>query len=393
MNQQTFISVLTSLHSRLTRLETHTTTLNTLKGKLSYSPDHMQLIGNGDDGLVFKVISNEGESIAIKTIRKLNGSVSTDEIARDQAYREFKALKLIATHPNFLTLYSNELDDCTIHPSNGPPYDSWAIKMSYEPNLWNIVDISRFFGLQNSTIDLVSHSSLVKYMNYQMVVVLLYLEKIKIRHRDLESVNVKVQMPAMRLVVFDFARADLPDSSGLERTPCPNDIISEAYDKMMKGKGTDMQDASLEHYKEVRQAYKVPMTTSSLSMSITKENENTDFTTMEILASGQNRIWSNDVRELLNAHSLDVVKQYQRQLDLFISYIWTFPEGKQSTLQNILDPSKYQAFLNTAIKEVELSSSAISEGFSNDYVTIIRHKKNAYTVINFDSASVSLQLR
>ncbi len=175
MDHHTY-SILYSLHSRLTRLETHNKKLNTLTVKLSYTPDHMQLIGNGDDGLVFKVISSERGStpIAIKTIRKRNESTFLDDIAKDQAYREFKALKLIGTHPNFLKLYSSELDDYIVHPSNDdPPYDAWAIRMSYEPNLWNIVDISRFFGLQIATIDLVSHSCLVKYINYQLVDVLL----------------------------------------------------------------------------------------------------------------------------------------------------------------------------------------------------------------------------
>jgi hypothetical protein len=317
MDHHTY-SILYSLHSRLTRLETHTKKLNTLTVKLSYTPDHLQLIGNEDDGLVFKVISSKGGStpIAIKTIRK--------EIA---------------------------------------------------------------------TIDLVSHSCLVKYINYQMVDVLLYLEKLNIRHRDLESVNVKVQMPAMRLVVFDFARADLPDVDGLEPTQCPNKIIAEAYDKMMKGKGTDLQRASLEHYKGVRHAYKVPMTTSSLYTPITKENEYTDFTMMEILASSQNRLWKSDVQKLLHAHSLDVVEQYQHLLNLFHSNIWSFPERKQSTLQNVLDPNKYHIALNIAIKKVGLWSSSIWQGNSKDYDTFIRREKGTYNVINVSlSESLSLML-
>ena len=390
MNQPTLMSILNSLDSHLTRFETHTKTFHALKMKLSYPPDHMHIIGNGDDGLVFKVFNSEREDtpIAIKTIRKLNGHPSLNEIARDQAYREFKALKLIKNHPNFLKLYSNELDDCCVY--DNPPYDAWAIRMSYEPNLWNIVEISRFFGLQALTIDLLSHSSLVKYINYQMFDVLLHLERLNIRHRDLESVNVKVQMPAMRLVVFDFARADLPNENGLEPTQCPNDIIAEAYDEMTKSKGTDMQRASLEHYKEVRAAYKVPMTTSSLSILITKENEYTDFTMMEILATRQNRIWINDVRDLLNSHSLGFLHQYQCLLDLFLSNIWRFSDKKQSTLQTVLDPQIYHTFLSTAIKNVEHWLSTITHSvYSKDYATLIRHEKGTYAVINFDTASDS----
>lgn len=383
MNQRTLISTLKYLHLRL---ETHTKAPDTLKSRLSYSSDDMQIIGKGDDGLVFKVIQSREKSTptAIKTIRKLNGSPMEDAIARDQAYREFKALKLIGDHPNFLKLYSEELDDCFV---DDPPYDAWAIKISYEPNLWNIMDISRFFGLQTSTVDLVNHSSLVKYINYQMFDVLLHLETLKIRHRDLESVNVKVQMPAMRLIIFDFARADLPDSDGLEHTRCPNDILKEAHDKMMKDRGTETQRASLENYKEVWWAYRIPMMPSSLPVHITKENEYTDFTMMEIQAASQNRMWSKDVRALLNTHNLDEFEQYQRLLAHFHLNIWNTPDGKQHTVQNVLDPSKYQAYLNMAIKCVE----RICNKDSNDHDRFIKQKKGTYTVIKFDMAITSLQ--
>lgn len=393
MNQPTLMSILNALDSHMTRLKTHKKTFHALKVKLSYPPDHMHVIGNGDDGLVFKVFNSEREDtpIAIKTIRKLNRNPFLDAIARDQAYREFKALKLIKNHPNFLKLYSDELDDCCV--DDKPPYDAWAIRMSYEPNLWNIVEISRFCGLQALTIDLHSHSILVKYINYQMFDVLLHLEKLNIRHRDLDSVNVKVQMPAMRLLVFDFARADLPNENGLEPTQCPNDIIAEAYYKWKESKGTDMKCASLERYKEVRDAYKVPMTTSSSSVLVTKENEYTDYTMMEVLAKYQNRIWINDVQDLSNSDSLGLLQQYQRLLDLFLSNIWRFSEKKKTILQTVLDPQIYHTFLSTAIRNVEhwLVSTITHPDNIKYYTTFIRHEKGTFAVINFDNASDSFR--
>ena len=56
-----------------------------------------------------------------------------DTISKDQAYREFKALKIIGSHPNFLSLYSKELDDCLVRETGKYErmYEAWAIRFRH----------------------------------------------------------------------------------------------------------------------------------------------------------------------------------------------------------------------------------------------------------------------
>ena len=204
--------------------------------------------GEGDDGLVVRLKDESNGDVAFKIFNTSSGNKSIDDMRKDQAYREFKALKLITNspphepHPNFLTLFSENLEMCNLDLGR---YYQWknclGIRVNYIPDLKYLDEVLPFMGVSFDVNDskkpiepiepivfnFEHRNQILIYMVRQMFLVLLELNRLNIRHRDLDTVNIKIQFPEFKLCVFDFARADLPNSAGFENCKRPESIIEE----------------------------------------------------------------------------------------------------------------------------------------------------------------------
>lgn len=195
-----------------------------------------QLLSQGDDGFVVKSTQNdEPKTYIIKVYKaklrekEYNKSQEVQDelkkIVQDQALREFTCLKLLQGHPNIFPLLSSEIDSCRIKLEDESEYmpETSALRLSYIPRLQQFVTWfpdffqnkwAQYLGviLQDEAliIDFEHRNNLARYLFGQAASLAHALKEHNIYHRDIDSCNISIQMPQLRLYLMDFARAKLP---------------------------------------------------------------------------------------------------------------------------------------------------------------------------------------
>lgn len=218
------------------------------------SPLKLVCIGHGDDGRVLKAMRDDDVEYAMKVYLKNNQSEVKDIISRDQAYREFKALKLIGKHPNFLKLFSDKLEECYVQEEGHFPYDAWVIRFSYVSDSMPIDKFWFHMGMvyvkRTPCVDMTSTNIMAVHIVRQILSALAYMREKSIRHRDLDGCNILIQFSSDSVHVYfvDFGRADLPDAEATEHTESPN---------LKLDSGKHVSD---EYIHCIREAYQVPHT-------------------------------------------------------------------------------------------------------------------------------------
>lgn len=228
---QYFVKKLHQLHTRLACLELGRNHLDVNMGDINIvDNEQFKKIKKGDDGIIILVTPPQdppdtGIKYVIKAILSFRHDnpetqAGLDTIAVDQAKREFQALTLLKGHPNVPQILSTELDTCNLTTETNSYVNVHLIRQEF---LENISDISlRGFpvmGLSSDDdcksffIDFDMRLRLLQYLYGQVASLTKALRDHKIYHRDVDSCNFMIQMPSMRLFLFDFARANMP---GLE---------------------------------------------------------------------------------------------------------------------------------------------------------------------------------
>jgi serine/threonine protein kinase len=318
------------------------------------------VIGKGDDGKVFK-IERDGKQIAVKIMDKhpaLSFPASRAFIAKDQMEREFKALDLIKKHPNFCELYSTEVDEFKVStkeedtptiqykPSGADgtyafrmsygknrgeiitDHDAWAIQMSFEANLARIADVKDFLGWDHKSkcVEPRCASAVFMHILAQMADSLRKLQTLKIRHRDLDRCNVKLQVPEMTLKIFDFARADLPD------TTSPNAMMQFSFDLPIEEEDRGLSDSlkrimadalKMKRTNQLalfRTAYIVPSTLNP-ERWLGKTREPSDFEALGKIINEDLRL-SNPILERLAESDSEAYEKYNTRVSYFLLGKW-----------------------------------------------------------------------
>ena len=239
------VKITEMLHSRISKLELRSGNfqpkITCYMGKqlrpVVVDDTEYSLVGDGDDGVIIKANREthpDGEVVAFKIFKCEQGvdeySNVKREVVRDQALREFNALKIIKNHPNFLKLYSTELDTCELKDANGHYKECYAIQLNYITNLTYMERSFSLLGIQydiasgNVTINYDHRNQLVKYVLTQTFSMISYLMELGIEHRDVDSCNFMMKLPELTPYLFDFSRSSLPHHPGLEDTADPDEI-------------------------------------------------------------------------------------------------------------------------------------------------------------------------
>jgi serine/threonine protein kinase len=333
----------------------------TLSARYSTGEDPVEVIGKGDDGRVFKIGDTDGNTMAVKIIDKRPGRTFRTTrafIAKDQAYREFKALNMIGTHPNFCKLYSKELDEfrVTTDEDDGSGQiirtkrTAWAIRMSYEENLTRIADAQEVLGFNHEAgcVEARCASAVFMHILSQMAATLHKLRSLQIRHRDLDACNVMLKVPEMTLKIFDFSRADLPLDTSIKS---PNEMMQPTYDLPVEQRNTEYSERRLEEATEqfrqqkqrelFQNAYIVPNTLNP-NHNLGCEDEPSDFEALRMLI-GSTFLLSTLMYMRLAERQSDYEEYDQR--------IWHFAIGEWRTVQDlpIIERKDYNSHLERAI--------------------------------------------
>ena len=301
-----------------------------LNAKLDCSDSRLICVGSGDDGRVLKVMKNGNILYAMKVYAKDKGSDIRNKISWDQAYREFKALKLLSGHPNFLSLYSNELVECLVRETESrfPPYDAWVVRFNY---VGNSMPVNKFWFYLGTVyhegkpcINYTTKSILITHITHQMLSALAYLRGLQIRHRDLDACNILIQITSdnLRVYFIDFARADLPNACGMQYTESPNL-------KLDHGMPIYSPDAM-----ELRRAYMVPDTINKRQY-ISAEKEPSDFRVLYTIL--KECVVLDDHRLLLDTTDRSSEKIYEEELfKLLIFFDMLFLSEGEGSIQNAI---------------------------------------------------------
>lgn len=129
--------------------------------------------------------------------------------------------------------------------------------MSFIDNLFDLRETARLWGFEPNkspyinkpVMNFEKRNQIVKHILRQAFDVLSILEYNKIRHRDLDDVNVKIEFPQMTLKVMDFARADVPDWTGFNVTENPDLIVKTAKEEMKNGSKDSIWKDCIDAYK------------------------------------------------------------------------------------------------------------------------------------------------
>jgi len=219
-------------------------------------------IGQGDDGVV---LHKKGESTVFKVFLQVDSSV-LNQIRKDQAEREFQSLTLIGNHPNFLNLISTEVDNCNVTLKNKASYNScWAIQLEYVDCLRDIEEVLPYIGYsvndQTPCMNFEHRNQLLKHITAQFFAILTRLKETGIKHRDLDAVNIKIQLPQFTIRVFDFARAYVPAMTDPEELSSSNKSMLIEADKQLQtcddGRYPEIKKSMLEYSANIK-AYSIP---------------------------------------------------------------------------------------------------------------------------------------
>ena len=302
-------------------------TVRVINSKLQCDGLQLLCIGAGDDGRVLKVMKGDEVCYAMKVYVKHTDSDIQDRIAKDQAYREFKALKLIAPHPNFLSLYSEELDGCLVREATdfSYPYEAWAIRFSYVNDSVRIdrfwVYIGMVYAQNKPCVNLTTMNILIVHIVHQMLSALAHMRRLAIRHRDLDACNILIQVSsnAMNVYLIDFARADLPDFKGTNYTESPN---------LKLDTGNCVNEIEK---RQIRRAYEVPSTVNP-EKYILAAKEPSDFDVMHLVL--ENCIQESENLALLRKTYQEGYKTNRMKILLFLDMLF-LTETDQSITHSI----------------------------------------------------------
>lgn len=229
---------------------------------------NVEEIGDGDDGKVIRLSRMDGKQTVAKlyiskfflNIRKDPAFVDNtffQEISKDQATREIKAMTLLRHHVNFLKIVKPSvfLVPLTID-DHDLIQDVPCIIMEEQENMFRFRDISKFIGFQQGNLSVSSpkplslrnemnfeHRNIIfKYILNQLYEAKTVMQAANIQHRDLDTCNIMIEYPSMILKVMDFARADIPHIEGFPDTESPLNIAKTAETQMKNSKGSPNMD-------------------------------------------------------------------------------------------------------------------------------------------------------
>ena len=206
---------------------------------------HYSRIGFGDDGVIIKANNDmhpNGDLVVYKIFMCAPPGhlyyEAKNRTVRDQALREFNALKMINGHPNFLNVYSDEIDTCEMNYDGYLYEECCALKLNYVSGLTNIRHSFVLLGVQYNdaakeySMNYDHRNILVKHVLAQAFSMLDKLNSLGIRHRDVDNCNFMIKMPDLHLYLFDFSRAYLPHVPGLTDTVDPEEICLNLREKL-----------------------------------------------------------------------------------------------------------------------------------------------------------------
>jgi serine/threonine protein kinase len=315
------------------------------------------LIGKGDDGRVLR-IEMDGRVIAVKIIDKYPNADNPKTrafIARDQAYREFKALQLIGTHPNFFQLYSTELDEFNVTTEEcddkgdliSVNHEAWAIRMSFEANLKSIEKAKNVFGFnhKSSCVEARCASAVLMHILSQMADALRKLTVLGIRHRDLDVCNIMLVVPEMTLKIFDFSRADLP----VHDIESPNVKMQSTYalpvEEYENGVRNEIQKTNAMRSKQslFMRAYNVPATLNPGGY-LTAVDEPSDFEALHKRIA-KDLTLSDPVRKKLVKNHTSIYEKYDNRTRHFLLGRWLPVKDLPA-----IDRADYEEYLGQAVQ-------------------------------------------
>lgn len=209
------------------------------------------LLSEGDDGFIVWEKDQDGNfaGYIIKAFKSRPGKSKEElelykQTTRDQATRELKAMRLLAGHPNIMTLTSTELDECQVTDRRGFIHpEGYALRIGYVPNLKDMTSdgvlnrIELILQAESPEADSQQLFCHVDYNHRQRLEDYLWgqgadianaLKSKGIYHRDLDNCNIRIQMPTLRIYLMDFARADVPSVEGLDESPDPEELYKES---------------------------------------------------------------------------------------------------------------------------------------------------------------------
>lgn len=301
-------------------------------------------IGEGDDGLV---VLDRSTNQALKIYSVMEGYTQEKKaLVEDQAYREFKALKIIGPHVNVIRLLSDEMEyfEGEIFRKNftHSPY----IRLEYVENLLNIGDTARFWGVEvkkssyvkKTVMNFEHRNQIVKHVMRQMLDTLSLLKLHKIRHRDMDSVNVKLKFPDMILKVMDFARADVPDVPGLKKTENPDLIVQTASEQIRGGDQNVI-------WKDCERAYKNPVNSNASQDSLPPGVEYTDKIALRSTLKQEMRPHIKTHFEWAGYHNKQAVIDENLTLLALMNSVWTMPGKKVGKFFEGLDVEEALIFM------------------------------------------------
>jgi serine/threonine protein kinase len=269
------VKITEMLHSRISKLELRSGNfqpkITCYMGKqlrpVVVDEVEYSLVGDGDDGVIIKANREkhpDGELVIYKIFKCVQGddefSKAKNQVVRDQALREFNALTLLRHHPNFLNLYSSELDTCELTDLDEHHPKCYAIQLNYISNLTLMENSFELLGIKyDAATRVVSmnydhRNKLVKYVLTQTFAMISYLKKLGIKHRDLDNCNFMMKLPELKPYIFDFSRASLPHYPGLEDTIDPqilHDQLEDEYNeiRLLKRNQATMSQMKIIGYK------------------------------------------------------------------------------------------------------------------------------------------------
>ena len=213
-------------------------------------------LATGDDGITILKKLVDGHQTVIKCFVDRGMKTHTDdseikfikEIAKDQAMRELKAISLVGGHENFFSTATTpaKLEVITLRTRFDSVYENIpSIALNYVENLISIDNATAFFGFSEgvengshtlplveinykNTMNFEHRNILFKYVSNQLFSATDYMHSRGITHRDLDSVNVQVVYPSIRVKIMDFAKAGIPDIDGYPHSENPDNIYKTA---------------------------------------------------------------------------------------------------------------------------------------------------------------------
>ncbi len=285
MQGRTLTAIVSALHRRLNILESQSENMVTrvkLRSKTEVTKIHLGAnmgiitvnshdnteISRGDDGIIVKMSNpaDKASPYVIKVFSTRKGTTPEWQekynfISKDQATREIKAMILLKDHPNIFKLRSTELSTCRLQEGTEKPMEeSWLIEMEYVDGLVYLTDSPLQYleyiveSRDKITVNYAHRNRLIYYIYGQVASIIDAFNRHNIRHRDVDRVNLKMQMPWLKLYIMDFARADVPHLDGYDDTEDPDKIFADSQDKR-KRKFTTDRNAEMKFIEEMKNRY------------------------------------------------------------------------------------------------------------------------------------------